>query len=250
MVKRILLNRPSCGGIVSRDHRLPLAAIESRVKRCYRMRMTDVETAVPNAAGNAAAALEKAVQELCPGCGLCCDGVLFASVGIANHEPVGCLRARGIPLEPQPGGGWSFIQPCPAYGGNCSIYADRPARCREFHCGLVIRRAGGEITLEAARAEIRETRRQASQVTVLLERLGGSDARQPLSRRCRGRMEPVAGQSDAEVELRAELMLAVHALVFRLGRAFYPETSGPSDGCDGARKATASTPESALDATR
>jgi len=99
-------------------------------------------------------------NELCNACGLCCNGVLFKDVQLQPGDDAAHLRSLGLPIrEPRrvpPRTGRSphshevrktrFPQPCAALcdGNRCRIYAERPARCREFECALFKSVAAGE----------------------------------------------------------------------------------------------------------
>src|SRR2546425_1171955 len=125
-----------------------------------------------------------AVATLCPKCGLCCNGVLFGDVELQVTDEAKRLRALGLSLE-QKGKALRFSQPCSCFDGElCKIYEQRPARCRNFECGLVQRVNGAGITIEGALKSISQARRQVGSVRELLEKLGQRDEHLPLSRRC------------------------------------------------------------------
>ncbi|MEP6619815.1 MAG: YkgJ family cysteine cluster protein [bacterium] len=89
---------------------------------------------------------EPSGQSLCLSCGLCCDGTLFTNVQLVPDDSVLRLRSRGLPII-EMDGKQCFELPCVAHGqGCCSIYADRPTRCREYRCALLRRYEKGRIT--------------------------------------------------------------------------------------------------------
>ena len=51
------------------------------------------------------------VDQLCPNCGLCCNGVLFADVELQPGDDAGRLAALGMALKKK-GGQRAFVQPC------------------------------------------------------------------------------------------------------------------------------------------
>ena len=175
-----------------------------------------------------AAALAQAGAALCPACGLCCNGVLFGSVRGAESENHEALRAGH--LEPQPrAGGWEFPQPCRAHRGrDCAIYPDRPRQCRDFHCRLLQRVAGGDTDGDAALRTIQDTRRMAARVEAWLSDLGDTETSLPLSRRFQRCVAAPAEESSERLETRAELLLAVQALIARLRDAFYTDPEPPA----------------------
>ena len=74
-----------------------------------------------------------AVSQLCPNCGLCCNGVLFADVELRAGDDAKRLKDLGMTLEKKGQGKVAFAQPCACFDGKlCGIYADRPKRCRTF----------------------------------------------------------------------------------------------------------------------
>ncbi len=169
-------------------------------------------------------AWSQAIRDLCPGCGLCCNGVLFATVRLGAEEVIPALESLNTRWESSPDGK-AFLQPCPAFRGqHCAIYSERPLKCREFHCGLLAAVAQGQMTLARAQAEIRETQRQVARIEAWLAQLGHPGSGQSLSRRCRQCLAAAHDNSDEAVEIRAELMLAVRALVQRLSSLFYNDT--------------------------
>src|SRR4051812_30010660 len=83
---------------------------------------------------------------LCGACGLCCNGVMFHSVRLQPNDSARELAALGLKLKRRKQQDW-LLQPCPAYqDGQCSIYAQRPQRCRLFECKQLQRVKTGEIT--------------------------------------------------------------------------------------------------------
>lgn len=163
-----------------------------------------------------------AIAELCPACGLCCNGVLFGDVELGPDDRARALEKVGLALK-QKGRKLAFVQPCACFDGKlCRIYGERPERCRTFECGLLKRVQAGKLESVAALKLILRVQRQAQAIENLLERLGNRDSRAPLSRRYAKVMaEPIDLSGDEDVvELRAELMLGVAALMKLLHRHF------------------------------
>jgi hypothetical protein len=78
-----------------------------------------------------------------------------------------------------------ILQPCPAWrDAQCSIYLQRPERCRRFECRQLQRVAGGEITEADALAKIGEVQRRVAELDALSRRADGSLRKGPLARRC------------------------------------------------------------------
>jgi Fe-S-cluster containining protein len=173
-------------------------------------------------------------ERLCLACGLCCNGVLFKDVELQPGDDAEQLKSLGLPIREARGGRHSkletrsskFPQPCATLcdDNRCRIYAERPARCREFECALFKSVAAGEAELAAALKTIRATRQRADQVRRLLRSLGDTDEHLALSlrfKRTRRRLE-TGGFDDASADTFGELTLAVHALNVLLSSKFYP----------------------------
>src|SRR5208337_2660907 len=91
-----------------------------------------------------------AISQLCPNCGLCCNGVLFADVELQKGDNAGRLIDLGMSLKKK-GMKRAFTQPCQCFDGKlCKIYNDRPKRCATFECGLLKRVQSGAMPVPAA----------------------------------------------------------------------------------------------------
>jgi Fe-S-cluster containining protein len=147
---------------------------------------------------------------------LCCNGVLFADVRreLGDNSPLFTQHGARV------------AQPCPAFNQGdctCALYAERPARCRQFECKQLIAVRSGATSAEMALKKIRQTRKLAGQVEQLLEELGFNEVRLPLSRRFQ-RCQRVAergGLAEDKLDCLAELQLAVHKLNGLLAADFY-----------------------------
>jgi len=170
------------------------------------------------------------IEELCPACGLCCNGVIFANLALQPGDDSARLRSLGLPvcnsrsaLRPP-----HLAQPCAAFDGcRCRVYSERPQYCREFECVLLKSvKAGGTETAAALRI-IRTARERADKVHRLLRALGDSDEQLPLSARFRrtGKRLQERDLDEETADTYAQLTLAVHDLNLLLGGAFYPGTS-------------------------
>lgn len=162
------------------------------------------------------------VDHLCPNCGLCCNGVLFADVELRAGDDAGRLAELGLALGMK-GGKLAFAQPCACFDGKlCQIYADRPKRCRTFECGLLKRVQTDELDADTALTIIAQTKRQVEKVRVILRQLGQNDELLAMTKRYAQAMSAPIDLSDHETdsERRGELMLAVDELMRQLQRDF------------------------------
>jgi hypothetical protein len=184
---------------------------------------------------NPAPSSPAAEQELCLACGLCCNGVLFRDVELQTEDNPTRLRELGLPLKvrrtkPTKTTSASTIistpQPCRGlFGTRCTLYKERPLRCQQFDCALLLDLRAGTTTTDQALRTIRSTRKAADKVHKLLAELGDTDTHVALSlrfQRIRKRLESTDGLDDEEASTYADLTLAVHDLQHRLAKSFYP----------------------------
>ncbi len=128
--------------------------------------------------------MNSAATRLCAACGLCCNGVLFHTVRLQPSDAPRDLAALGLKLKRKTRQ-QLILQPCPALrDGQCSIYAQRPERCRLFECRQLQRVGSGEITEAMALEKIHEVQRRAAQLDRISRRADGSARKGPLSKRC------------------------------------------------------------------
>jgi len=164
----------------------------------------------------------QAVAQLCPNCGLCCNGVLFGDVELQRGDSGMKLSALGLDMF-RKGRKAAFVQPCACFDGKlCRIYADRPNRCATFECGLLRRVQRGEMTAPVALKTIRATLRQVDTVLKLVRELGNHEESLPLNKRYSTLIAQGIdlSASEAEIERRGELMMAVAELAGQIERDF------------------------------
>jgi uncharacterized protein len=162
------------------------------------------------------------VAQLCPQCGLCCNGVLFADVELRKGDDAKRLAKLGLSLVKKDRQ-QAFAQPCASFVGRlCRIYNERPKRCRTFECGLLKRVQSGELDADAALKAIARAKRQVEKVCKLLHSTGSDNGRLALSQRYgRAMGEPVdLSGVKASVELPGKLMTAYRDLMETLQRDF------------------------------
>ena len=161
------------------------------------------------------------IEQLCPKCGLCCNGVLFADVKLRKGDDAQRLAELGL-LEKK-GRQRAFAQPCARFDGKlCRVYSERPVRCRTFECGLLKRIQADELGADAALETIAQAKRQVKKVCKLLHRAGSDDERLALSQRYAQAMgEPVdLSGGKASVRLPGKLMTTYCDLMLMLQRNF------------------------------
>ncbi len=172
-------------------------------------------------------------EKLCLACGLCCDGTLFGHVKLGPGDDAKQLKALGLPVTitrtaPRVA---RFRQPCAALCADrtCRVYAERPAQCRSFECGVFKDAQAGRIEFAAARRLVKQARRQAENVRRLLRALGDTEEHRALTERfdrMQQRME--SGRADVAAGATfAELSLAVHALNLLTHEKFYTKVEVP-----------------------
>ena len=185
------------------------------------------------------------IGQLCLQCGMCCNGVLFRDVELQPGDDAQKLLGLGMPVKvakasttrnPKPETrNHKFNQPCVALGSDCKcrIYAERPSRCRQFECAVLLGVMAGEASAEDALKLIRSTRRKADKVLKLMREMGDTNEAVSVSARWRklrrkfegGDLSGLdEGKSEDELfDLFGQLSMAVHELNFVLGEKFYPQ---------------------------
>ena len=147
-------------------------------------------------------------SRLCASCGMCCDGVMFHFVNLQPGDSVKTLATLGLKVARKRKQD-CIGQPCPMHtDGRCTIYEARPVRCRMFECQQLHRVAAGVVTEAEAFAKISEAKDLVSGIKVLLEDLGFSNPRQPLSRQCERVMNNSPDPSVGEATKHAGHLLA------------------------------------------
>jgi uncharacterized protein len=165
--------------------------------------------------------IQKDVERLCPNCGLCCDGTLFADVELRAGDEVKRLRKLGLPIKKKGRVKLAFAQPCACFDGKfCGIYQDRPKRCQWFECGLLKKVNAGEMQAGAALKKIAEAKTLAKRVRDLLQSLGQPQEKLALTKCYTQAMREPIDLAGDNTERRGELMLAVNDLMHALQRDF------------------------------
>ncbi len=132
---------------------------------------------------------------------------MFHTVRLQPSDVPPALAALGLKLKRKSRGDM-ILQPCPAFRDECcSIYAQRPERCRLFECRQLRQVAAGEISEAMALEKIRGVQARAARLDVLSRRANGGVRKGPLSKRCETALaEPFDATTHPElVEQRAEL---------------------------------------------
>lgn len=161
-------------------------------------------------------------SRLCIACGMCCDGTLFQIVRMQPGDAPAALGRLGMKIRSRDGA-FFMEQPCPALlASGCTIYEQRPTRCRHFQCQQIDRIEAGLITEEQAQATITQARRQVAEVRRLIEESGLREDGQALSDRYeRVISTPVNAVLEPDMlAVREELVAAMHTLSHGLQRDF------------------------------
>jgi uncharacterized protein len=125
-------------------------------------------------------AAEAAAARLCLDCGLCCNGVLFDNVRLQPGDTAKALTAQGLKIKK----GQFFKQPCSGLNGAlCTLYQNRPTRCRAFVCGQFKAVAARDVDFATAAGRIAEVRHGVAEVERLLSGTAGYNLRKPLAQR-------------------------------------------------------------------
>jgi hypothetical protein len=155
---------------------------------------------------------------LCAACGMCCDGTLFHSVVLQSEDSARALAARGLRIKRRRDEAW-FHQPCAAHQEmSCTIYGERPTRCRRFVCRQLQGVAAGDIPESAAREKIAVARALAARAIRMADGITETNPRRALAQRC---ANALAGAPEGPA---AELRAALQELEDLLARDFRVET--------------------------
>lgn len=161
-------------------------------------------------------------SRLCAACGMCCDGTMFQIVRMQPGEVPAELGRLGLKIRCRDGE-YYMEQPCSALRKNiCTVYEQRPVRCRLFNCQQLGRVKQGETTESEALAVILETRAMVERVKNLIEQCGLREDGQALVERYeRVASTPINAELEPElVAVRAELDETMRKLKLRLNREF------------------------------
>jgi hypothetical protein len=83
-------------------------------------------------------------------CGLCCDGTFLSGVPLKPDDEVAPLKAVGINIVSE-NDLTVFKLPCAALKNcACTVYANRPQRCRTYKCELLKRFERDDISQQSA----------------------------------------------------------------------------------------------------
>lgn len=164
---------------------------------------------------------DQAARQLCPQCGLCCNGVLFADVRVSDPAEAETLLKLGVHLRRR-SGKWRLPQPCPCFDGSlCRVYDHRPARCRSFACAVLQRVIQRRITLDQAREIVLRTRRALAALERALAAAGTPPPARPLRHRvARALARPVDLSQPGRSSAQGRLLRAFERLNRLLQREF------------------------------
>jgi hypothetical protein len=150
-----------------------------------------------------------AVDKLCPNCGLCCDGTLFADVELRAGDDAKWLEKLGLSVKKKGRVKFAFPQPCACFDGTlCKIYGERPKHCRLFQCGLLKLVNAGEMKSSAALTRIAKAKAILKELRDLLASFEGDDTGAALSERYARAMESPMDFALGSADRHGDLMRA------------------------------------------
>jgi Fe-S-cluster containining protein len=122
-------------------------------------------------------------DELCTQCGLCCDGSIFADIELESESEKVAVEALGLEIDTD--GPPLLLLPCTGLDGTrCSVYKNRPGRCRTFECRLLQKANAGAVSVLDAQRIIAETRAHVAALDRLCREAGEESEDLPLQERC------------------------------------------------------------------
>jgi len=163
-------------------------------------------------------------SRLCAACGMCCNGVMFFSVRLQPEDSARKLAALGLRAKSR-SDGHHIPQPCPAHDGQqCTIYSDRPQRCRAFECQQLRQVAQGILSEQAVMAKILEARKRVARVEALFNLAGDARANKAFATRFAAAFAPPLDPDPAAVRVREALRIAMSELEELLAQDFRVES--------------------------
>jgi Fe-S-cluster containining protein len=172
-------------------------------------------------------------ENICINCGLCCDGSLYSRVRLKDGDDGETLMAHGLDLAEDDTGRF-FAQPCPRFaGGCCTIYADRPTKCRTYRCKLRHRYDAGTVSAGEAKSLIRAIQAfdPANNIRPGLAVLAGHQSGS-IKRLLRDARQAVAG-AENPTELRrrhGEVLMRAMVMTRALEKDFINDEEVPESG--------------------
>jgi len=152
---------------------------------------------------------------------------MYRTVEVGGDDRLGFLETAGLVLSTR-GERTAFRQPCGVFDGRaCTVYASRPAVCRDYRCLLLRRFEAGEVSHDEAQALIARTLALRDRVRPALTALVAPEAPEALSglyRLMTAKFDAAPDPAAARRE-HAALLLDVAALRVLLSREFEPRDS-------------------------
>lgn len=150
-----------------------------------------------------------AIEQLCPNCGLCCDGSLFADVELRVGDDAKRLAKLGLSVKKKGSVKVAFKQPCACFEGKfCKIYGERPKHCRLFECGLLKKVSAGEMKPNVALRKISGAKVILEKLQDLLGTYSGDDESAALSERYANAMASPMDLAAGNADRHGKLMQA------------------------------------------
>ena len=148
-------------------------------------------------------------SELCLSCGICCAGILHAEVRLENDE-IALATQHRLPLI----GSNAFSLPCPSHtGADCSIYLNRPARCRSYECDSLKRFLQGTVSFEEATAWVH---RAKELIHAIYQYMGGRDPSQRIWQQVTDFLHQQGKGLDTETFLRTHVELRMNVAMLAI----------------------------------
>ena len=163
-------------------------------------------------------------SRLCAACGMCCDGTLFQIVRMQPGDRPAELARLGLKIRSREGE-FYMEQPCSALASDkscCTVYAQRPTRCRLFRCQQLEKVEKGDSTEAKALGLIAVARELSAEVRGLMESCGLREDGQSLAERYARLMStPVDAVLEPElIPLRDQLRASMERLRELLAHEF------------------------------
>ncbi len=179
--------------------------------------------ALPDMTASATSDPVEVASRLCAACGMCCNGVMFFSMRLQPEDSARKLAALGLRAKSR-SDGQHIPQPCSAHDGRqCTIYSERPQRCRAFECQQLRKVAKGILTESAAMAKIFDARTRVARVEELFHSTGDHRKNKAFATRFAAAFAPPLDSNPAAIQVRDDLRIAMAELEELLAQDFRVE---------------------------
>jgi Fe-S-cluster containining protein len=143
--------------------------------------------------------------ELCLSCGFCCKGILLFNRVTLETDETELVSQLGLTPYQKKGDHDVLGLPCPYFNdGKCSVYAQRPRKCKDYQCKLLKGYLQGTISFGES---IEFVRKAISLMEAIYQYMGGVDPSKSIWKQIRNFLELQARSEISEESRRITALL-------------------------------------------